>query len=115
LATIVAAAVRITPTGWAAARSRSRQRSAAFRRPDGPGSTILRVDSPSPHRFTFGQLSLGLQIILICIFIGTCAGASDNSVTDDAATDLQVQQLSEKIAGLEDEVRGLRREVRRLR
>jgi hypothetical protein len=73
------------------------------------------VDAPSPHRFTFGQLSLGLQIVLVCIFIGTCAGASDNSVTDNGATDVEVRQLGEEIAGLQDEVRRLQREVRRLR
>lgn len=67
----------------------------------------------APRRFTFAQLSTGLQILLILILVGSCAGASDNSVTDQGASNSDVQQLSEQITGLEEEVRRLRREVDR--
>jgi outer membrane murein-binding lipoprotein Lpp len=76
---------------------------------------MARVDSPAPHRFTFGQLSGGLQLILIFILIGSCAGGSNNSVTDQGASQSEVQQLSDEIVKLEREVRRLRADVERLR
>lgn len=73
------------------------------------------MDSPSSQRLTFGQLSVGLQIILILILVGSCSGASNNSVTNPGITDDEVQQLRQDIRSLNTEVRQLRREVRRQR
>lgn len=66
-----------------------------------------------PRQFTFAQLSLGLRIMLICIFVGSCAGASNNPVTDSGVSSGEVQQLQDEVTTLSTEVRRLRREVRR--
>jgi outer membrane murein-binding lipoprotein Lpp len=71
------------------------------------------VSSPEPARVTFYQLSVGLRIMLVCIFIGSCAGASSNRVTDQDATGEDVQQLNTEIQNLEREVRRLRADVKR--
>jgi hypothetical protein len=73
------------------------------------------MDPPAPRRLTFGQLSVGLQIILILILVGSCSGASNNSVTNPGINDGEIQQLRQDISGLDKEVRQLRREVRRQR
>jgi hypothetical protein len=65
------------------------------------------------REFTFRQLSAGLRIILICIFFGSCAGASNNSVTDSGFNTGDVQQLQNEVTTLSKEVRQLRRELRR--
>jgi hypothetical protein len=76
---------------------------------------LLTVEaSPSDQRFSFKQLSGGLQVILILILIGSCSGASDNAVTDNDVDD-EVSALQRSTGGLRHEVRELRREVRRLR
>ncbi|MEA2142402.1 MAG: hypothetical protein QOI64_832 [Solirubrobacteraceae bacterium] len=72
------------------------------------------MESPSHDRLTFGQLSVGLQIILIIILVGSCAGGSNNSVTNEDVSG-EVQVIGEQITSLEDEVRRLRSEVRRSR
>ncbi|MDX6680867.1 MAG: hypothetical protein QOG94_906 [Solirubrobacteraceae bacterium] len=69
----------------------------------------------SPPSLTYSQLSIGLRMILIFTLIGSCAGASNNSVTDHGASDNEVQLLGEKITNLDAQVRQLRREVRRTR
>jgi hypothetical protein len=69
--------------------------------------------SDSNNRFRFGQLSGGLQIILILILIGSCSGASDNAVTENGVDD-EVNALRRTTGGLHHEIRELRREVRRL-
>jgi hypothetical protein len=74
----------------------------------------MEASSSGKRRFTFGQLSGGLQVILILILIGSCSGASDNAVTDNGLQD-DVHDISRSTGGLNREVRQLRREVRRLR
>lgn len=54
----------------------------------------------------FTQLSVGFQILLICILIGSCSGGSE-SVRDDSSHELRV--LQEEVRGLREEVEGLRR------
>ena len=73
------------------------------------------MDPPPQRRLTFGQLSVGLQIVLILILIGSCSGASNNSVTNPGVADDDVQQLRQEIRSLDNEVRQLRREIRRQR
>lgn len=67
----------------------------------------------TPRSLSFYQLSVGLRMILIFTLIGSCAGASSNSITDRSVSANDVQQLREEITSLEREVRQLRREVHR--
>lgn len=53
--------------------------------------------------------------MLVCIFFGSCAGASDNRVTDSGFNTGDVQQLQDEVTTLSKEVRQLRRELRRQR
>lgn len=76
---------------------------------------MARVDSSSSPRLTFGQLSVGLQLFLIFILAGSCAGASNNSVTDQGASQGEVRHLNDEILNLEREIRRLRRDVQHLR
>lgn len=75
------------------------------------------VPPPHEHRFTFSQLSVGLQILLIVILVGSCSGGSNNAVINDsgAGSDVgsDVSMLSEDVQRLEREVRRLRAEIRR--
>jgi len=73
------------------------------------------MESTPPSSLSFYQLSLGLRIILIFTLVGSCAGASSESITDPGVSTNDVQQLGEQITSLEREVRQLRREVHRRR
>jgi len=73
------------------------------------------MSSPPRTRFTFGQLSVGLQIILILVLVGSCSGASNNSVTNPSVDDEEVVVLQEQVDELSTEVKSLRGEVRLLR
>jgi hypothetical protein len=61
-------------------------------------------------RFTFGQLSAGLQIILILILIGSCSGGSE-PVRDET---FSTSNLEQQISKLRVEVRRLDRSVQEL-
>jgi hypothetical protein len=74
----------------------------------------VESSDPANRRFKFGQLSGGLQVILILILICSCSGGSDNAVTDNGLED-DVHDIRRSTGGLNREVRQLRREVRRLR
>jgi outer membrane murein-binding lipoprotein Lpp len=73
------------------------------------------MESTPPRSLSFYQLSVGMRMILIFTLIGSCAGASSNSITDRGVSTNDVQQLREQITSLEREVRQLRREVHRRR
>jgi hypothetical protein len=73
------------------------------------------MPSSTTRRFTFGQLSLGLQIILIFILLGSCSGASNNSVTNPGVSADDAEQLRRQVTTLSSEVRQLRRELHRQR
>jgi hypothetical protein len=73
------------------------------------------MDPTPPERLRFGHLSVGLQIILILILVGSCSGGSDNSVVNPGVSDDEIQQLRQEISSLDKEIRRLRKEVRRQR
>ena len=66
------------------------------------------------ERFKFGQLSAGLQIIVILILIGSCSGGSQQVTTDVDTTNLeqQISKLRVETRRVEDSVQQLQREVR---
>lgn len=64
------------------------------------------------QRFTFSQLSVGLQLVLILILVGSCSGGSNNAVINDRGSSADV---SSDVSMLGEDVRRLEREVRRLR
>jgi hypothetical protein len=74
---------------------------------------VPRMTPPSgDQRFSFKQLSVGLQIILTLILVGSCSGGSSNSVVrDEVGSDIDA--LREDVRRLETQVRRLRREVAR--
>jgi hypothetical protein len=71
------------------------------------------VGVPADRRLSFSQLSVGLQIIVVIILIGSCSGASNNDIVQDSATSSEVQALSDEVRMLEREIRRLRRDVAR--
>jgi outer membrane murein-binding lipoprotein Lpp len=71
------------------------------------------MEPTAPRSLSFYQLSVGLRMILIFTLIGSCAGASSNSITDRGVSTNDVQQLRSQITSLERDVRQLRREVHR--
>lgn len=65
------------------------------------------MDDPHNDRVIhFTQLSVGFQILLICILIGSCSGASVNVRGNDSA---ELRDLQQEVRGLREEVEGLRR------
>ena len=73
------------------------------------------MEPTPPQQLSFSQLSIGLRCILILTLVGSCAGGSNNRVTDSGVSDSQIQELSGEITNLEREVRRLRADVRRRR
>ncbi len=70
------------------------------------------MDDPHDGRvIRFTQLSVGFQIFLVCILIGSCSGGSAS--VDDNSTESQslqeLQSLQNEVRGLREEVEGLRR------
>jgi hypothetical protein len=53
----------------------------------------------------FTQLSIGFQIFLICILIGSCSGGSDSVRGDDSA---ELRTIQEEVRGLPVSPRGER-------
>ncbi len=89
----------------------------------------MSADIRGPIRF--GHFSTGLQVVLILILVGSCAGGSSDTVNNDAdvnndavvSSDVQslrqdiqnldVQSLRQDIQNLEQQVRALRAADRR--
>jgi hypothetical protein len=70
------------------------------------GVRVGLMDHPNDRVIHFTQLSVGFQILLICIFFGSCAGGSVNVRGDDSA---ELRSLQEEVRGLRQDVEGLRR------
>ena len=79
---------------------------------DGSAWTDARRDAP----IRFGHFSTGLQVLLILILVGSCAGGSSSQDTptqttttvDNGEVITGVQSLREDVQNLERQVRALR-------
>lgn len=74
----------------------------------------MSSENRTPIRF--GHFSTGLQVLLILILVGSCAGGSsqaqdeyDNGGSDSS----EIQALRQDVQGLERQVRALRRAEKR--